>query len=113
MFNKNRRSIQMNIAETVSELFPRDKVVKRFRAPKAKPGELKAQWGKLAHDTADICYAWGECVSKADAHLLHNALSSEHLRHLDNKWTPSLLKELESRGYDLTTLKFSIQKKSD
>ena len=86
--------------------------MKRFRSPKAKPGELKAQWGKLPHDTPDLCYAWGDGVSRADGHLLHNVLSGERFRPGSFERDPSLLDELKARGYDLTTLKISIQKKA-
>ena len=86
-------------------------MMKRFRAPKAKPGELKAQWGKLPHDTPDMCYAWGEGVNRADARLLSNALGGKnYLPGLGLE--PSLIDELEKRGYDLTTLRFSVQKKA-
>lgn len=94
---------------------------KRWRAPSAKPGELKAQYGKLPHDTPDLCYAWGEGCSSADSHLLHNVIATdraywdlEKAQRRDSypiSHDPSLVKELERRGYDITTLKFSIQKK--
>lgn len=91
---------------------------KRWRVPKAKPGELKAQWGKLPHDSPQLCYVWGEGVAKADSHLLHCTLTVDWpIRNWKEKggpieYEPSFVKELEARGYDLTTLKFSIQKKA-
>ncbi len=89
---------------------------KRLRAPRAKPGELKAQWGKLPHDRPDICYVWGDGISKADSHLLHNVLTGRRLRigfigEEQHVIDPSFMEELETRGYDITTLKFSISKK--
>lgn len=85
--------------------------MKRFSAPRARPGQLKAQWGKLKDDNPDICYVWGEGVPKADSHLLHNTISSKRHHPFDNSWSDGFLEELEKRGYDLTTLKFSIEKK--
>lgn len=87
-------------------------MTKRFRAPKAKPGELKAQYGKLPHDKPDLCFAWGEGVDSADARLLNDALTSKRHRPMANVWDDSLIEELEKRGYDITTLKFSVQKKA-
>jgi hypothetical protein len=69
----------------------------------AKPKQLKAQWSKRQDD---IVYSWGEGVSKADSHLLHGALT------ITMKWgDKSFQEELEARGYDIKTLKFSIYKK--
>lgn len=96
--------------------------MKRWRSPKAKDGELKAQWGKIdRHNNPDLCYAWGKGIGKCDAHLLHNVLSSKRCatnwdaplgspRILWTKYEPSFLEELEDRGYDLTTLKVIVQK---
>lgn len=80
---------------------------KRNRKPKAaKPGELRAEWGTLPHCSPEICYIWGGSgANKCDSHLIHNVLS--HGFEIKG----GLLKELESRGYDITTLKFSIQQK--
>ena len=85
--------------------------MKKYRSPKAKPGELKAQWGKLPGDNPAICYAWGDGVGKCDAHLLHNAFSCKTHNPINDTWDISFFEELEKRGYDMTTLKFSIQKK--
>jgi len=52
---------------------------------------------------------------KRDAALLHYVMGIDHpdphTKPIFSKMNPSLFKELESRGYDLTTLKFSIMKK--
>ena len=87
---------------------------KRFRRPKAKPGELKVQWGKLPDDKPDICYVWGgEGASSHDGHLLHGMFSGfEHRKYgRIPAQHDGYLAELEARGYDLTTLKFSIRQK--
>ena len=90
---------------------------KRVRVPTAKPGELKIRWGRAERgDTPDVCYVWGAGVSRSDSHLLHTTFGSQRMRHdfpsMKVVYDPSFLDELEARGYDLTTLQFSIQKKA-
>jgi hypothetical protein len=98
--------------------------MKRWRAPKAKPGELKIAWGKLPHDDPDLVFCWGAGCSKRDGNLLHYIFSGKRQRMVYGEdrekaggfpvvFDPSALEELEARGYDLTTLKFSIQKKAE
>lgn len=89
---------------------------KRLMAPKAKKGQLVDKWGKVDGGFPDLCYAWGEGCDRADGRLLHWALATERC-HPDTEaplgveFTPSFTDELVKRGYDLTTIKFSIQKK--
>ena len=89
--------------------------MKRLRTPMTKPGELKVQWGKLPHENPDMVFCWGDGSSKHDSNLLHYFMASKRpdpqATPLYSKMIPSLFEELEARGYDLTTLKFSIQKK--
>lgn len=91
-------------------------MTKRYRTLKAKPGELRAYYGLADGDGPDVCYAWGDGVAKADGRLLHGILSCDRMMldfpNIGHKYGPSFLKELEERGYDITTLRFSIQKKS-
>lgn len=92
---------------------------KRIRNRKAKPGELIMFWGKLPHDSPDVCYAWGaDGANKCDGHLLNSILGSPRLRiaygeerekHGQHVWDRSLLDELKARGYDITTLRFYIK----
>jgi hypothetical protein len=89
---------------------------KRFRKPKLKDGELRMYWGKLPGDCPDIIYSWqGEHSMKYDSRFLHYALSSEKpdpfVQPIFSKMLPSFTDELIARGYDITTLKFSIMKK--
>lgn len=90
---------------------------RRFRAPTAKPGELVMKWGKMPHDKQEVCYAWGDGVTKADVHLLHNAVAGNwpdpFSEPLFSNMLPSLLEGLDARGYDLTTIRFSIRKKEE
>jgi hypothetical protein len=96
--------------------------MKRYRKPKVKPGELRAQWGRIDGNNPDLCYYWGDGVPKSDSHLLHNTLSAlkcetnwdaplDSPRVMWTRYESSFIKELEERGYDLTTLRFYVRKK--
>ena len=90
--------------------------MKRFRSPKLKDGELRVHWGKLPGDTPDVIYSCqGDSSMNRDCRLLHNILATKKpdlfAKPLFSKMNPSLLEELESRGYDITTLRFSIMKR--
>jgi hypothetical protein len=89
---------------------------KRFRKVQVDDGELKATWGKLPREYPDIIYTWDtNLCSKGDAGLLYYYINCEHpdptASPIYSKMKPSLLQQLEDRGYDITTLKFSIKKK--
>jgi len=76
---------------------------KRFRSVAAKPRQLVARWGRVDGELA-ITYTWGgQGAQKADARILMRAL--EDVVIIDGK---TLAEELEARGYDLTTLRFSV-----
>jgi hypothetical protein len=92
--------------------------MKRLRKPKLKDGELQMYWGRPdPHDSPDVVLAWqGDRRMKADTALLHMIICSKRPKiafgKLDwNVMEPSLIEELQARGYDITTLKFSIIKK--
>ena len=90
--------------------------MKRLRRPNIKDGELKVYWGRMPHDEPDIIIEYrGDRGMKRDSNLLFNALTSKNVdpfaKPLFSKMNPSLVEELEARGYDITTLKFSIRKK--
>lgn len=72
----------------------------------AKPGELKAAFGKGERwDAPAIQYAYGgQGASKPDGRVLAEAI--EGMKVFGDK---TLAAELAERGYDLSTLKFSIQ----
>lgn len=84
-------------------------MLKRIRVPTAKPGELKACYGRAERgDTPDLCYVWGGGgAESADGRVLSQALEGAEV--FDGK---NLRQELEARGYDLTTLRFTIQQKT-
>jgi hypothetical protein len=76
----------------------------RERVMKARPGEIKTGWNARERD---IGFAWGaDGAAKADANLLYGALCFK--RVLGER---TLIQELEARGYDLTTMRFSIRRK--
>jgi hypothetical protein len=82
-----------------------------------RDGELKMYWGKEPHDSPDIILAWqGDSTMRGDTRLLHYYMCSQKPDVFSKQpfanMKPSLLEELEARGYDLTTLKFSIMKKA-
>lgn len=77
--------------------------MKRYRQIVANPGELRAAWGRdeIPGNAPDLQFAWGgNGAAKGDTICLMEAFHGT-----------GLLKELEARGYDITTLKFSIQRK--
>lgn len=82
-------------------------MVKRYRTPVAKDGGLLVKYGQ-EHGDKDLFYCWpnNECGMKRDSRLVMMAFEQRDI--YEGK---SLREELESRGYDITTLKFSIQKK--
>lgn len=84
------------------------------RGPRTVDGKLKMAYGNHPDDGYDIITSWGNGCSVADARLLHLYLCSERPPIFpDGEWSPSLIEELEARGYDITTLKFSIERKKE
>lgn len=93
-----------------------------MRRRQPKPNTIEAYYGRDDDNNIDVCFAWGSGCEKADARLLHSVMTTKQCRPAwpsDKEWnTPfphvyeqSFLEELEARGYDLKTLKFSIKKK--
>lgn len=81
---------------------------KRFRLPTAKPGELRVAYGKERFDRPDVFYCHGaHGADRSDARLLSHFF--EEVKGLTGK---TLRQELEERGYDITTIKFSVQQHS-
>lgn len=81
---------------------------KRRKPPKRmKDGELSASYGYLHDEDGEaIYYTNGPGCRSADARVLAHAI--EGVEVYDKK---SLVKVLEDRGYDLKTIRFTIQKK--
>ena len=80
--------------------------MKRWRKPTAKTGELKVAFGKYEGEL-DIfyCYPENESGMSRDSRML--SAFFEWLKGYDGL---TLRQELERRGYDITTLKFSVMK---
>lgn len=77
-----------------------------------KPGRLSVSWGYRPSDGEDLYFAWGEGCSQADARLLHYFLQNLRPSNFKGDFTePCLRQQLEDRGYDIKTLRFTIQKK--
>jgi len=75
-------------------------MAKRKRRLRAKASELLAYYGYDGDgEGPDMCVAWGEGIRKGDGGFL-----------LWDVFNPKLVQELVSRGYDLSTMKFSISK---
>ena len=88
-----------------------------YRTPTAKPGEIKVAYGKTdRYSDPDLCVAWGAGPDmKCTGRLIMNAITEERTGYsfptLQPERRPSLVDELEARGFDITTLRFSIQRK--
>ena len=84
---------------------------KRYRTPVAKDGEFLVKFGKeYGDEDLFYCYPSNECGMSRDSRMLSIAFERTILFPEDGR---SLRQELEARGYDITTFKFSIFKKKD
>lgn len=83
--------------------------MKIYRRPKVFNGQIKFQRGKLDGEI-DMCVFYGDDTLRCDRALVMNLFCSRQLTW-DMKSEPSFIDELERRGYDLDTLKFSIERK--
>ena len=92
------------------------------RMKRYKDGELRVYYAKDPDMGADVIYHGGKGTTGADRCLLAYHLGSERpyvvtgKEREENNGNPiafgkSLLDELESRGYDITTIEFRILKR--
>ena len=81
---------------------------KRVSVPQAKVGQLIAKWGRPSKgEDPDLCYAWGGGgADKSDSRCLMGALEDA-----PTSSGLGLRAELELRGYDISTLRFTINLK--
>lgn len=83
-----------------------EEMIKRYRTTKAKPGQLLVKFGQ-EYGNKDLYFCHGsDGATKADGKMLMLAFES-----VDVGFGKSLRQELIDRGYDITTLKFTITKK--
>ena len=79
---------------------------KQYRSPRPKPGQIKVAWGRARDCDPQLVAAWAAGGGATAGYIMTS---------LTEKYAPksgrSLVDELEARGYDITTLKFSIEKK--
>lgn len=84
---------------------------RRKRPMRMKDGQLSVSWGYTREMGEDIYYTNGPGTSSCDARLLDYFFAfTKPVRVLDGGTEPTLLDQLKERGYDLKTLKFTIQK---
>lgn len=81
---------------------------RRLRKPKVKPGELRVYWGRCERYDAPslVYYAGGGGADRRDGRVLSEAFEGKL-----PMFESTLAKELDARGYDLTTIQFSIRVK--
>lgn len=89
---------------------------KRRKAPKRmKDGELSVSYGYTREQGEDYYFTSGDGVPRCDRALMNYFFAA--LRPVSalepNAIQKTLIEELESRGYDKTTLRFTIQKAKD
>jgi len=76
---------------------------KRRRILKAKPGQLRAYHGiaEASQGADDMCVVWGDGVPRGNSgYLLSEVFSKDFAR------------EMTERGFDLSTMRFSIMRKN-
>lgn len=104
------------VAEHSSPKIDLNQVAKnKVRKPRS-PGLLKLQYGQNRRER-DLFVLWGEGVPRCDSALVFHAFSAKRMEFNYKESRPyfhtSLIEEFAARGYDLSTLRFSIQKKLD
>lgn len=84
----------------------------KYGQPSAKFGQIKIQYGYSKHEGEDhfMCYG-GHENSRRDVRLLMSSINEKRYNRISGKYENSLMEELEERGYDLRTLKISVEKK--
>ena len=79
---------------------------RRFTLPAPKIGIIDVRWGRPdRYSEHSLCYTYGNRDGKADCRIVSTALEDAQ------PGRKSLADELEARGYDLTTLRFTIKQK--
>lgn len=86
-----------------------------LRKPKVKSGELHFYYGKSHDDCPDFLTEFvGDPTMKQDSKFLLSTFCSKKpdpfVQPIFRKMLPSFVEELSLRGYDITTIRFSIKK---
>jgi len=77
------------------------------RARRLKSGTLAVYFAKLPHDAPDVVIHNEAPARRADAHYMHSIFNAERYDYKGDP-QPSVVDELKSRGYDITTLSFEV-----
>ena len=78
----------------------------RGRMPSPKTGQIKVAWATERGDRPSHQFCWkGDPLMKRDVNLIMS-----HFATTPTIMGTTFLKELKARGYDMSTLKFSIDK---
>lgn len=83
--------------------------------PPNKDGAIKFQYGRNDGEL-DFMVLFGNDVPRCDRALVMNAFTSQrpfldHAARMGIGFSDSFVVELEKRGYDISTLRFSIERK--
>ena len=90
---------------------------KQYRRRTTKPETIEIYYGRDSDGNVDLLFGWGDGGNlKGSAIMLLDAIQRPQYRHSfetfpNLKEEPSLLKELEARGFDIETLRISISRK--
>lgn len=83
---------------------------RKFQRPRMKDGRLQIYYGQLDGNAPDWCVLHGDGTPRCDARFALSAFCDAlPLSGADEG--NSIVQELETRGYDIATLRFTIDKK--
>ena len=88
--------------------------MKRLRHKKCEPGQLRMYWGPGDNgDYPDVFIVQGGAEGqRRDSALLYSLFCAKRPAFGKRELEPSVLDTLKARGYDITTLEFSIKRLS-
>jgi hypothetical protein len=83
---------------------------RKYQRPRMKDGRLQIYYGRLNGDAPDWCVVHGNGTCRSDARFALHVFAGAN-GHSGAGAGASFVQELEARGYDITTLRFTIDKK--
>jgi hypothetical protein len=96
-----------------TELIQRVPRKKRYRRPKMEDGKIEVWFGKLRGEGPDLCVQSGNNGGGSPTRsFVLGFLSDGHPHTGSPGYKDTFLEEMEARGFDISTLKFSIRKKA-